>query len=103
MTREELIESLPGDLQPWAAIWLPVLMRWSQDQLTEFIMNASGMPWDAAYKKLIESMTVDEKIAELKIRKTSLAKLNIDNEKHINNQRTLFFSVLAKAILSLTA
>lgn len=103
MTIDELIESLPGDLKPWGQLWLPVVMRWSEDQLAEFIMSASGMPWPAAYQKLVQAMTIDEKIAELRIRKSTLKQMNIENENHILNQRTLFFSVLAKAILSLNA
>jgi hypothetical protein len=98
MTMDELIESLPGDLQPWARLWIPVLARWSERAVAEFIMNAAGMPWDAAYAMLVESMTIDEKIAELQLRKKTLAQLNIENENHINNQRALFFSVLAKLI-----
>lgn len=103
MTIEELIESLPGDLQPWAKIWAPVLLRWSQDQLAEFIASAAGMPWDAAYQKLIDTMTIEEKIAELKLLRAELEQLNHDNAAFMVAQRSLFFSLLAKMILSLQA
>ncbi len=103
MTKEELIEKLPGDLRPWGELWLPVVLRWSEDQLAEFIVNAAGMPWDAAYEKIVQAMTADEKVAELKLRTESLCRLNRENAKFISEQRLLFFTLLAKAIQSLKA
>ena len=79
MTSDELIEKLPGDLQPWGRLWLPVLLRWGEDKLAEFIMGAAGMPWDAAYERIVQSMTAEEKVAELKIRRESLQRLNREN------------------------
>ena len=101
MTLKELIEKLPSDLRPWAELWLPMIMRWGEDQIYEFIIEASGKPWDQAYKRIVQTMTVDEKLAELKLRQQALAKLNQDNAQFIKHQRTLFFSLLAKLILSL--
>ena len=101
MTKDELIESLPGDLQPWAAIWLPAMLRWSEAELSEFLMNAAGLPWLTAYTEMVKIMTTDEITAELKMRNAELKRLNNDNAAFVQAQRTLFFSVLAKLILGL--
>jgi len=101
MTKDELIKSLPADLRPWAEIWIPAMLRWSDAELAEFLRDAAGLPWLTAYKKMVDIMTVDEKITELKMRKADLARLNADNAAFVQSQRTLFFSVLAKLILSL--
>ena len=101
MTQAELIESLPGDLRPWGELWLPVLLRWSEAELTEFLANAAVMPWLDAYKQMIKVMTTDEVVAELKMHNAELERLNKDNAAFVQAQRTLFFSLLAKLILSL--
>ena len=101
MTKDELIQSLPGDLKPWAELWLPVMLRWSEAELADFLMNAAGLPWLAAYKQMVEIMTTDEIVAELKMRNAELARLNQDNAAFVQAQRTLFFSVIAKVIMSL--
>jgi len=101
MTKDELIESMPGDLKPWAQLWLPVMLRWSEAEVTEFIMNAAGEPWLDVYRRMVIIMTTDEKIAELKMRKAELARLNADNAAFVQAQRTMFFSVLTKVIFSL--
>jgi len=46
-------------------------------------------------------MTVDEKIAELKMRKAEMRRMNQDNAAFVQAQRTLFFSVIAKVIMGL--
>jgi len=101
MTKDELIKSLPGDLQPWAAIWIPAMLRWSESELAEFLMNSAGLPWLTAYTEMVKIMTNDELVAEIKMRKAELARLNNDNAAFVRAQRTLFFSVLAKLILGL--
>ena len=101
MTKEELISKLPSDLRPWAKLWLPVILQWSEDKLAEFIASAAGMPWYAAYEKIVDSMRIEEKIAELQMARRRIEQLNFDNAKFIAEQRTLFFGLLAKAILSL--
>jgi len=101
MTKEEMIESIPSDLRPWAGLWLPVLLRWSEAEVTEFLMNAAGLPWIEAYRKMVIIMTTDEKIAELKMRRAELERLNQDNALFVMQQRTMFFSVIAKVIMSL--
>jgi len=101
VTQKELIESLPGDLQPWAEIWIPAMLRWSEAELAEFLRNAAGLPWLTAYKQMIEIMTTDEVVAELKTRNAEMVRLNNDNAAFVQAQRTLFFSVLAKLILGL--
>ena len=101
MTSDELIESLPSDLRPWGRLWLPVLLRWSQENLADFLMNAAGMPWDAAYRKIVRSMSTAEKVRELEIRRESLGKLNQQNAEFVTEQRRLFFSLLAKVLQTL--
>jgi len=101
MTKDELIEKLPGDLQPWGKIWIPAMLRWSEKELADFLASVAGMPWLEAYKVMIKTMTTDELTAELKMRRVELERLNQDNAAFIDAQRTLFFSVLAKLILSL--
>jgi len=101
VTQEELIEKMPGDLKPWAEIWIPVMLRWSQAELAEFLRDAAGLPWLTAYKQMIEIMTTDEITAELKMRNAELRRLNNDNAAFVQAQRTLFFSILAKLILCL--
>ena len=101
MTNEELIAKLPGDLRPWAAIWIPAMMRWSEKELSEFLMNAAGMPWLEVYESMVKTMTTDELTSELKMRRAELGRLNKDNAAFVEAQRTLFFSVLARLILSL--
>jgi len=101
VTKDELISKLPGDLKPWGELWLPVLLRWSEVELTEFLLNSSGMPWLEAYRQMVTIMTVDEKIAELRMSKAELRRLNSDNAAFVDAQRTLFFSVIAKVIMSL--
>jgi len=101
MTKDELISKMPGDLKPWAELWLPVLLRWSEVEITEFLLNASGMPWIEAYRQMVIIMTVDEKIAELKMRKAEMRRMNQDNAAFVQAQRTLFFSVIAKVIMGL--
>lgn len=104
MTKDELIEKMPGDLKPWAELWLPVLLRWSETEIAEFLQNtASGRPWPEAYSAMVKVMTTDELVAELKMRNAELKRLNNDNAAFVDAQRTLFFSVLAKVILSLVA
>jgi hypothetical protein len=100
MTRDELIESLPSDLRPWGQLWLPVLLRWSETELANFIANAAGLSWNEAYKTMVDIMTTDEKIAELRMRKLELERLNENNAAFINQQRSLFFSLLAQAVKS---
>jgi hypothetical protein len=101
MTKEELINSLPGDLQPWAEIWLPVMVNWSEDKLTSFINNSIGGTWVAAYQMLVDDMTTEQKIAEMKMRQQELLKLNQDNAAFVSQQRELFLSIIARAILAL--
>jgi len=101
VTKDELIKSLPGDLQPWAAIWIPAMLRWSEAELAEFLQNAAGLPWLTAYTEMVKIMTTDEITAELKMRNAELERLNNDNAAFVQAQRTLFFSVLAKLILGL--
>lgn len=103
MTKDELIKSLPGDLQPWAEIWIPAMLRWSEAELAEFLRNATGMPWLEAYKAMAKVMTTDELTAELKMRNAELLRLNQDNTAFVQAQRKMFFSVLARLVLSLVA
>lgn len=101
MTKDELIEKLPSDLKPWAEIWLPVLLRWSEAEIVWFIANATGYSWIVAYEKMVSAMTTDEKVAELKKRKDELKRLNGDNTLFLAEQRALLFSLLAQAIKAL--
>lgn len=101
MTKDELIESLPGDLRPWGQLWLPVLLRWSETELANFIANAAGLSWNEAYRAMVDIMTTDEKVAQLKMRKAELERLNDNNAAFINQQRSLFFSLLAQTVKSL--
>ena len=101
MTKDELIEKLPGDIRPWAGIWLPVLLRWSETEIVDFIANATGYSWLCAYEKLVSAMTTDEKVAELKMGKKELERLNGDNAVFVRKQQYLFFSLLAQAVKSL--
>jgi len=110
MTLKELLEKqkakvnhgeLPSHLIPWAELWLPTIMSWSEEQLIEFIFEFSGQPWEKAYERIVSMMSVDEKLSEMKLRQQALKKLNEDNAKFIEQQRLLFCSFLAKLILSL--
>jgi len=102
MTKDELIDKMPGDLKPWAELWLPVLLRWSEIELTNFITGVAGISWIDTYKTIIEAMTPDEKVKELKLRRQEFKRLNNDNAALIKSQRSLFFSIMAQAVMSLT-
>jgi len=101
MTKEELLEQLPGDLRPWAEIWMPILLSWSEEQVTKFIRRALGGQWQSAYQMLIKSMSVEQRTAELKIRKEALKQLNLNNAAFIRSQRSLLLEIIAKAFMAL--
>jgi len=101
VTKEELLEKLPADLRPWAEIWLPVLLSFTEQQIEDFIYNSIGMDWLDSYKQIVEAMTPVQKVAELKLRNAELAKLNLDNAAFVASQQSLLLSILAKALLGL--
>ena len=65
MTKEELLEKLPGDLRPWAEIWLPAMLSFTEAQLMDFIDLAISIHWQEAYKELVSQMTTEQKVEEL--------------------------------------
>jgi len=101
MTREELLEQLPGDLRPWAEIWMPILLSWSEDQVTKFIRRALGGNWQSAYQMLVKGMTTEQKLAEGEIRIEALKQLNMNNAAFIRQQRSLLLEIIAKAFMAL--
>lgn len=99
---EEFIEGLPGDLQPWAKLWLPTMMGWSEDHLTEW-MTLAARNWTYAYESLVGAMDTDQKITELKLKRAAFEQLNRDNGAFMAAQRRTLFSILSKALLAVNA
>lgn len=98
--RKEIIDSMPADLRPWAELWLPVLLAWGEDEIREWFSMAMGADWDQAYQDLVNAMTTDQKVENLKLVNETLAKLNQSNEALVSKQREMILTVITKALVS---
>ena len=97
---DEFIADLPGGLKPWAELWTPVLLKLGEVELAGWL-ELAGSDWLEAYTALVEAMGVDEKIAELQLRRSLLGKLNADNAVLVKTQQRLLYAIVSKALLSL--
>lgn len=94
---DDFLKDLAEEAKPWAKLWLPVFKRWGHERLADWIL-ASHENWIEAYSVLVGDMDTDERIAELKIHRASLERLNRDNAAFVARQREILYAIFAKAI-----
>ena len=101
MTKKELIDSLPEVFKPWAELWLPVLLQWSEEVIQDWLYAAMGLSWDVAYLELVDSMTTEQKVKNLELVNKTLAELNGSNEAMVNLQRNMILELVSKLLMSI--
>ena len=101
MTKKEFIDSLPEYLKPWAELWLPVLLQWSEVAIHDWLYAVMILPWEEAYQELVNSMTAEEKVRNLELVNKTLAELNQSNEAMVNLQRNMILELVSKLLMSI--
>lgn len=98
---EDVLKDLAEHARPWAKLWVPIFRGWGEKRLARWLDRADA-DWQEAYADLVESMTVDQKISELKQRQAELKNLNGENARFVAAQKGYLWQIIARAVMLAT-